>query len=283
MKYLKKVLAITLCVMFVFGCFAGCSSSNTSDEITDKTMLIAYTEENAPFLYTDEKGNLAGFDVELFDMMFGSIKQDYKSYKFIKVDEGYRLGEDPAYINDNGEQFVAYIMAGGLMMDNGTVNEDYTVTDYVISNEVITITAANSKVKDYASFDGAKVGVVGDAAKYAFDQNASIKNACGAITEYKDAKTALADLDAGKLDALVIDEFTIGKDAEKYTRLNGNLDKFDYVYGFKKWDWFDEAVNTAIYELKSDQYNDKDEFTPLVEKYFGYNASDFSFVPSDKK
>ena len=41
---------------------------------------------------------------------------------------------------------------------------------------------------------------------------------------------------------------------------------------FKKGDWVVENWNEAIYELKSPDYNDKDEFTPMVEKYFGYKA-----------
>ena len=41
-------------------------------------------------------------------------------------------------------------------------------------------------------------------------------------------------------------------------------------------------VNEALLELKDPKYNDKDEFTPIVEQYFGYNASNFSYIPADK-
>ena len=44
-KNIKKIFAFLLCIA-VIGCvFAGCSKSGEADEITDKTMLIAYTEE----------------------------------------------------------------------------------------------------------------------------------------------------------------------------------------------------------------------------------------------
>ena len=56
--------------------------------------------DRAPFLYTDENGNLTGLDVELIAATFDSFKGDYKNYQFIKVDEGYRLGEDVAYTDD---------------------------------------------------------------------------------------------------------------------------------------------------------------------------------------
>lgn len=284
MKKFKKALAIALCLVTVLTLFAGCSSKKGSDEITESTMLIAYTEEKAPFIYTNEKGELDGFDVKIFDAIFEDIKQDYKNYKFVKVDEGYRLGEDPAYINDAGEQFVSYIMIGGLEKNVGTNNEDYTMTTDVISNKVITITDDASPVKDYKSFAGARVGVVGEFSQAALDENAVIKNVCKP-SAYNDIKKALADLDAGKIDAVVTDEFTFCplENAKDYKVLDGKLDEQTFVYGFKKWDWFDEAVNEAIFKLKDEAYYDGDGLTPLAEGYFGYDATCFDFTPSETK
>ena len=68
-KNIKKIFAFLLCIA-VIGCvFAGCSKSGEADEITDKTMLIAYTEEVEPFLYKDKNGKLTGFDVDLKKFM----------------------------------------------------------------------------------------------------------------------------------------------------------------------------------------------------------------------
>ena len=68
---------------------------------------------------------------------------------------------------------------------------------------------------------------------------------------------------------------------EEQTALFSSLDYS--TRSFKKGDWVVDNWNEAIYELKSPDYNDKDEFTPMVEKYFGYNASSFDFVPSKTK
>lgn len=281
MKTMKKVIAVFLSALFVVLCFAGCSSSGAAEKITDDTMLVAYTAEKKPFIYTGEDGNLTGFDVELMGKIFNDVKNDYKNYKFIQVDENYKLGEDAAYTDEDGNEYIAYVMVGGIEKNTGSFNKDHTFTKDIIDNRVIAVTAENSRIKTYADLKGAKAGVVTDAAKAALDKNTVIKEGLKNVKEYKDAQSAVADLTAGKIDVIIIDEFSFngitGNDHFKV--LDNELETISYVYSFKKWDWYDEAFNEAIYELKSPEYNDADEFTPIVEKYFGYNASNFEYEP----
>ncbi|MGN0521277.1 MAG: substrate-binding periplasmic protein [Eubacterium sp.] len=283
MKKFTKIISVILSMMFIASCFAGCSSSDIAEEITDKTLLIAYTQENAPFVYTDENGKLTGFDVEIFSTIFDDIKNDYKDYQFVKVDSDYQVGEDTAYTDDDGNEYIAYIMIGGIQKNQGSFNEDYTFSESVIDNRIITVTAKDSKVKAYGDFKGAVVGTVTEQAKAAFDNHSAIKNACKNVSEYKDIETALNDLNAGKIDAVVTDEFTFNvlDSKDNYTVLESELETISYVYSFKKWDWYVDSVNEAIYELKSPEYNDADNFTPIVEKYFGYNASSFNYTPDN--
>lgn len=286
MKFTKKILAVMLSVMTVVLCFAGCSQSEPAEEITAETMLIAYTEDNAPFIY-EENGEVKGFDVELFETIFNDIKNEYKNYKFVKVDEDYQIGEDVYCVDESGESCIAYVMVGGVQKDIGSVNEDYTFSENVISDRVITVTTDNSGIANYASLESKTVGVITGVAKTALDKHTAIKNGFKALQEYnaEDIATALADLDAGKINALVVDEFvynTADKAAE-YKILDSELDTVNYAYAFKKWDGYNDSVNEAIYELKSPDYNDADEFTPMVEKYFGYNASSFAYTPSEEK
>lgn len=282
MKNVKKVIAVVLSAMFVMLCFAGCSSSsNVAEEITDETMLIAYTAEKAPFLYTGEDGNLTGFDVELMGKIFNNIKYDYKNYKFVQVEEGYRIGEDAAYTDEDGNEYIAYVMVGGLEKNTGSFNKDHTFTKDIIDNRVIAVTANDSKISTYADLGGTNAGVVSDTAKAALDKNSVIRDGMKSVKDYDDAASAIADLKAGVIDVIIIDEFSfaVAEGADELNVLSNVLDTISYVYAFEKWDWIEEAYNEAIYELKSAEYNDADEFTPIVEKYFGYNASNFDFEP----
>ena len=283
-KVFKKIFAIALCGILIASAFAGCSKSGEADKITDKTMLIAYTDEVEPFLYKDKNGKLAGFDIDLFKKIYDNVKNDTKNYEFVKVDKDYKVGDDVAYTNKDGDEFIAYTMIGAVQKNVGSVNEDFSFTNDIITNRIITVTKSGNNISDYNDLSGKKLAVVTDIAKAALDKNATIKNN-NKNTLYPTIEDALSALDNGSVDAVITDEFNFSplENAEKYQVLNGELDKISYAFMFKKGDWVVENWNEAIYELKSPDYNDKDEFTPMVEKYFGYNASSFDYVPSKTK
>jgi len=284
MKVFKKIFAIALCGILIASAFAGCSKSGEADKITDKTMLIAYTDEVEPFLYKDKNGKLAGFDIDLFKKIYDNVKNDTKNYEFVKVDKDYKVGDDVAYTNKDGDEFIAYTMIGAVQKNVGSVNEDFSFTNDIITNRIITVTKSGNNISDYNDLSGKKLAVVTDIAKAALDKNSTIKNN-NKNTLYPTIEDALSALDNGSVDAVITDEFNFSplENAEKYQVLNGELDKISYAFMFKKSDWVVENWNEAIYELKSPDYNDKDEFTPMVEKYFGYNASSFDYVPSKTK
>ena len=284
MKVFKKIFAIALCGILIASAFAGCSKSGEADKITDKTMLIAYTDEVEPFLYKDKNGKLAGFDIDLFKKIYDNVKNDTKNYEFVRVDKDYKVGDDVAYTNKDGDEFIAYTMIGAVQKNVGSVNEDFSFTNDIITNRIITVTKSGNNISDYNDLSGKKLAVVTDIAKAALDKNATIKNN-NKNTLYPTIEDALSALDNGSVDAVITDEFNFSplENAEKYQVLNGELDKISYAFMFKKGDWVVENWNEAIYELKSPDYNDKDEFTPMVEKYFGYNASSFDYVPSKTK
>ncbi len=284
MKIFKKVFALALCVMLIASVFVGCSKAGEADKITDKTMIIAYTEEVEPFLYKDKNGKLTGFDVDLFKKIYENVKNDTKNYEFVKVDKDYKVGDDIAYTDKDGNEFIAYTMIGAVQKNVGSVNEDFSFTNNIITDRIITLTKSGNNISDYNDLSGKKLAVVTNIAKTALDKNATIKNNNKNVV-YPTIEDALSALDRGSVDAVITDEFSFSplEEAEKYQVLNGSLDEISYAFMFKKGDWVVDNWNEAIYELKSPDYNDKDEFTPMVEKYFGYNASSFDYVPSKTK
>lgn len=284
MKIFKKIFALALCVMLIASVFVGCSKAGEADKITDKTMLIAYTEEVEPFLYKDKNGKLTGFDVDLFKKIYENVKNDTKNYEFVKVDKNYKVGDDIAYTDKDGNEFIAYTMIGAVQKNVGSVNEDFSFTNDIITDRIITLTKSGNNISDYNDLSGKKLAVVTDIAKTALDKNTTIKNNNKNIV-YPTIEDAISALDRGSVDAVITDEFSFSplETAENYQVLNGDLDEISYAFMFKKGDWVVDNWNEAIYELKSPDYNDKDEFTPMVEKYFGYNASSFDYVPSKTK
>lgn len=285
MKKITKIISVFLCLLLISSAFAGCAAAEDEDAVTDATMLIAYTEEVSPFLYTDENGNLTGFDAELIAATFDAFKGEYDNYKFIKVEEGYRLGEDTAYTDEEGNEYSAIIYCGGIQKNTGTMNEDYNWSSNIIENNIITVVPSASPISSYRDLEGVKTGVVSDAAFNALQENASVYNSLSSAQQYATAQEAFAALDAGEIDAVVIDDFDFYtyEGADSYTVLNGTLDTVEYGFAFAKSNDYSSGFNEAVLEISSTDYSEEDILTPLVEKYFGYaDACVFDYQPEEQ-
>lgn len=81
MTKMKKILAVALCVLLLGSVFAGCSGKKAEQatEITDETLLIAYTADNAPFFQIDEKGNASGFEADLIAKILTALRTTAKT------------------------------------------------------------------------------------------------------------------------------------------------------------------------------------------------------------
>ena len=281
---MKRVCSVLLCLALVLALFAGCSGAE-KEKYSDTKLIVGYTVSVAPILQVDEGGKATGFEAELFAKIFDSVKGDLKSYTFEKVDEGYTLEKDGGFFDSKNKEYSAGLLLG-VTTNTGTFNEDYSFTDPIITNRVIAVAAKDSTRGGYAEFKGAKVLTVSDVAKTAFEKNAAISGVCKSVAAEKDINAALAKLDSGEADIVVTDEFSFmptGK-ADSYKIFDGELDRIDYVIACAKYSGWKDSLNEAIYELKSEDYGKNgDEFTPLVEKAFGYNASSFNWEPKKTK
>lgn len=291
MNTTKKIFSILMAAALICTVFAGCSKQEggEAEEITAKTMLIAYTEEKEPFIFTNENGELDGFDVELIKETFESFKGEYENYKFIKVDSNFRLDEDICYTDENGNEFYAVIMCGGLQKNIGTNNEDYKWSTNLIKNDVITAVKNNSGIADYNGLTGMPAAVVSDFAQAALDKNDAVKNRLASATAYDDIAGAFGDLEKGIVNAIVIDSFTYNKYvkenniADDYKVLNGALDTAEYGFGFSSKTDYSGGFNEAVKEMLSADYGSGDTLTPLVTEYFGYGeACAFTFEEESK-
>ena len=281
---MKKLFAFLLCLALVICVFAGCSKAD-GEKYSDAKLIIGYTEASAPILEVGKGGKATGFEAELMKAIFDGVKGDFKSYTFEKVEEGYELEKDGGFFDSDNKEYSAGLLMGVVTTNKGTFNEDYSFTDPIITNRIIAVAAKDGERTGFNEFLGARVVTVSDAAAAALEKNTAIASVCKNITKENDVKKALKMLDDGKADIVVTDEFSFmptGK-AKSYKVFDGELDKIDYVIACAKYSGWKDAINEAVYELKSEDYGSGDEFTPLVEKAFGYNASAFNWEPTKTK
>lgn len=283
MKTAKRILSVLLSAALIVCLFAGCSG-NTDNSLSDTTLIIGYTEEMAPFITNVKDGSAEGFIPALWEKIFDDVKGDLKAYRFEQVEEGYMLEDDGGFTDDNGNVYSAGLLMGAVSKNSGTFNKEYSFTEPIITNRIIAVTADGSKVESWHDFTGTHVVAVGTAAKSAFERNAALYNVCGSVTDAEQTETALGLLDSGSADVVITDEISFNhcKNKDGYVVLEHELDTIEYVIACAKYSGWKDSINTAIYELQSDQYNDADEFTPLVEEYFGYDASEFNYQPTEK-
>lgn len=284
MKATKKLISILLCVVFIVLCFAGCSGKD-SEKYNDETLIIGYTESAAPFLEVNEEGKASGFYAELWKKIFDNIKGELKGYVFEKVDEGYTLEESGGFLDSASKEYSAGLLMGAVSKNRDTFNEDYSFTEPIITNRVITITNKGSKIKAYTDFAGAKVVTYGSNAKAAFEKHSAISKSAASVAEVNSMDEALAKIDDGSADAVVTEElyYMPNDKAENYAVLEKELDTIEYVIACAKHSGWKDSINEAIRQLKDKKYTEsgKDEFTPIVQKYFGYNASKFKYEPQN--
>lgn len=291
MNTIKKIFSILMAAALICAVFAGCSKkeSGEAEEITSKTMLIAYTEEKEPFIFTNKNGELDGFDVKLIKETFESFKGEYDNYKFIKVDGDFRLDKDVCYTDENGNEFNAVIMCGGLQKNIGTNNKDYKWSTNLIKNDVITVVKNYSEISDYHGLTGMPAAIVSDFAQSALDKNDAIKNRLSSSVFYDNISNAFADLEKGIVNAVIIDSLTYNayvkenNIADYYKVLNGVLDTAEYGFGFSAKTDYSGSFNEAVKEMLSPDYGSGDTLTPLVTEYFGYSeACAFTFEEENK-
>ena len=100
-------------------------------------------------------------------------------------------------------------MIGAVQKNVGSVNEDFSFTNDIITNRIITVTKSGNNISDYNDLSGKKLAVVTDIAKAALDKNATIKNN-NKNTLYPTIEDALSAFSSGeKLNSSVITASTL--------------------------------------------------------------------------
>ncbi len=275
MKRGKRIIALSLAVLLVAALFAGCSSTE-EEEVTEDDLLIAYTAECEPFLYRDENGEWAGFDIDILNAVFDDIQGEYSDYKFVEVPEGFVLGEDTYYTDSNGIEYSPIIYIGGFTKNEGTVNEDMAWSENILENDVITLVKAGSSIESYSDVAGKKAAVVSGSAADALAENRAVEESLKSVKEYASVEEALQALDAGSVDILIVDEMSLANyyangsiyDETNYTALPGELGETVYAYAFAKSENLSYDFNESVARMLDENYDDGDSLTPLVEQYF---------------
>ena len=213
-------------------------------------LVIGLDDTFVPMGFKDESGKLVGFDVDLAEAV---AKKLNKKIKFQAIDWSMKETE-----LNNGN--IDLIWNGYSISDERKEKVEFS-KPYLNNTQVI-VTLADSNIKSKSDLAGKKVGAQNESTAVdavAADGNIMKSFDGGKIVTFADNNDALMDLEAKRLDAIVVDEilaryYMKARGTEKYKILDENFGKEQYGVGIRKGDTkFVEAFNKALDEVIADK------------------------------
>ena len=225
------------------------------------TKIVVGLDDNFPPMgFRDEKNELVGFDI---DMARESAKRLNIEVEFKPIDWNAKEAEL------KGKRVDA-LWNGLTITDERKQNISFS-SPYMENHQIIVV-KTGSPIKAKADLATKVVGVQdGSSAVDAVQKDAELAAKFKELKKFGDNVTALMDLSAGRLDAVVVDEvvgrYYVAKKPTEYVVLDDNFGTEEYGVGFRK----DEtalvaAFDKALGEMKADGSGAK-----IAEKWFGKN------------
>ena len=223
---MKKIIVLIASVLLVSSlAFAG---DGSFEKITKKGKLrIGLDDSFPPMGYRVADGSLVGFDIDAAEELGRrlGIKIAWKPTAW--------AGVVPAL---NSKMFDC--IWNGMTITKEREEKISFTKPYIMDGQVAVVRFTEKKLKSYKDLGGAKVGAQkGSSAIKAIEK---LPSKPSVIKEYVDNPKALLDLEAGRIDAVIIDNVTgrdaISKRIGKFKTLPGFISKEPFGVGIRKTD-----------------------------------------------
>ena len=239
---MKKFLAFLLIVAMATVAFASCNS--------DKTIVVGYTIYE-PMNFTDDEGNLIGFDTDLAKAVLEDKLGYTVIFKKIEWDQKY-IELEAGTIDCIWNGFTANVTDDDGVARADKVDFSY---NYMLNKQVVvTSKALAESVTGFDSLSGKVGGVEKGSAGEGY-----LEKLTGSVKKpYTSQLEALKDLSLGAVDFVVLDEQLatayVGQgayaDLEIVEILSGDPEY--YAIGFEKGSELTAKVNAALEELAAE-------------------------------
>ncbi|WP_405048370.1 amino acid ABC transporter substrate-binding protein [Rhodoferax sp.] len=214
--------------------------------VAAKGIVIGLDDNFPPMGFRDEKNQLVGFDIDL------------------AKEAGKRLGMEVTFkpIDWNAKEAELNGNRIDVLWNGLTITEERKAnilfTKPYLENRQIVVVTDKSPITNKAQLAGKVVGVQdGSSAVEAVQKDAATAKSIKELKKFGDNVTALMDLSAGRLDALVVDEivgrYYTGKKPGEYRILEENFGTEDYGVGTRKTDTeLSGKLDKALDDMKVD-------------------------------
>jgi len=214
--------------------------------VVAKAIVIGLDDNFPPMGFHDDKNELIGFDIDL------------------AKEAGKRLGVEVTFKPIDWSAKEAELNGNRIdVLWNGlTITEERKAnilfTKPYLENRQIVVVTDKSAITSKAQLKGKVVGVQdGSSAVEAVQKDEATAKSIKELKKFGDNVTALMDLSAGRLDALVLDEivgrYYIAKNPRDYRVLEDNFGTEEYGVGTRKGDTeLSAKLDKALDDMKAD-------------------------------
>ena len=244
----KKLLALGMVAVMTAAFVSGCGSNSAKNggSSGSKKIVVGLDDNFPPMGFKNEKNEIVGFDI---DLAKEAAKRIGREVTFKPIDWSAKEAEL------SGKR-VDVLWNGLTILEERKANILFT-TPY-LENRQIVVVLDKAEIKTKADLAGKVVGVQdGSSAIEAVQKDEATAKSLKELKKFGDNVTALMDLSAGRLDALVVDEvvgrYYTAKKPGEYRVLEQHFGTEDYGIGTRKEDTELMAkIEKVMDEMKKD-------------------------------
>jgi polar amino acid transport system substrate-binding protein len=259
----KKWAAAGLMAAAAAGLLAGCGSSTkaVSSASVPQKIVVGLDDSFPPMGFKDESGNLVGFDIDLARAV---AKEAGVQVEFKPIDWNSKEAE-----LSSGR--IDCLWNGLTITDERKQKIDFSQP--YMNNDQIIVTMKDSAVSSKEDLSGKIVGTQeGSSSVDALNKMPELKKSFKELKLYGDFTSALMDLQAGRLDAVVIDSvvgrYYMTKKPDVFKELPGKLATEQFGVGVKKGNEpLLNLINQGLDKVRKDGTG-----AQISQKWFGMNV-----------
>lgn len=256
---LKLLMIAMLSTTILTACGSTPSADNSLKDIKTKKELIIGLDDNFPPMgFRDNSGEIVGFDIDMAKEVGKrmGVKVTFKPVEW-----------DGIILSLNNKDIDA-IWNGLTITDKR--KEQITFSKVYLQNKQIVIVKNKANLSKKSDLNDKILGLqMGSSSETALASDSQLTSSLKEVKKYSNNTEALLDLNAERIDAVIVDEvvgrYYVNKKVGDYKVFDENLGVEDYGVGLRKSDTsLTEEVNKLLEEMKSDG-----TANTLSQKWFG--------------
>jgi polar amino acid transport system substrate-binding protein len=243
----KLLMMAMLSTVILTACGSTPPTDNSLKSIKEKKELIIGLDDNFPPMgFRDKNGEIVGFDIDMAKEVGKrmGVKVTFKPVEW-----------DGIILSLNNKDIDA-IWNGLTITDKR--KEQIAFSKVYLQNKQIIIVKSKSNISKKTDLNDKIVGLqMGSSSETALSKDSKLTNSLKEVKKYSNNTEALLDLNAERIDAIVVDEvvgrYYASKKPGDYKVLDENLGVEDYGVGIRKTDTsLTEEINKLLEKIKSD-------------------------------